>query len=128
MAWRGAVLYRDGCRVFVVFPLTLRFLADYQLSPDVSNQISLDSYIDNFLGMLFAMGLVGEIPVVCALLGRIGVLSRRTFSKYRRHAIVVLLVVAAIITPTGDPFTLSVVFVPLFMLWELGGRLIPRDK
>ena len=106
----------------------LRFLADYQLSPDVSNQISLDSYIDNFLGMLFAMGLVGEIPVVCALLGRIGVLSRRTFSKYRRHAIVVLLVVAAIITPTGDPFTLSVVFVPLFMLWELGGRLIPRDK
>ncbi len=128
--WLGGVLFYIGMAVgyFVVFPLTLRFLADYQLSPDVSNQISLDSYIDNFLGMLFAMGLVGEIPVVCALLGRIGVLSRRTFSKYRRHAIVVLLVVAAIITPTGDPFTLSVVFVPLFMLWELGGRLIPRDK
>lgn len=128
--WFGGSLFYMGMALgyFVVFPLTLRFLADYQLSPEVANQISLDSYIDNFLGMLLAMGLVGEIPVVCALLGRIGILTRRTFSYYRRHAIVVLLIIAAIITPTGDPFTLSVVFIPLFLLWELGGRLLPKDK
>ena len=126
--WLGGGLFYIGMAIgyFVVFPLTLRFLADYQISADIANRISLDSYIDNFLGMLFAMGLVGEIPVVCALLGRIGILSRRSFSRYRRHAAVVLLILAAFITPTGDPLTLCVVFVPLYMLWELGGRMIPR--
>ena len=128
---RGAILFGGlmfyvgmALGYFIVFPLTLRFLADYQLSTEVANIISLDSYIDNFMGMLFAMGLVGEMPVVCAMLGRIGVLTRASFARFRRHAVVVLLIVAAIITPTGDPLTLSVVFVPLYMLWELGGRLI----
>ena len=68
----------------------------------VPNHISLDSYMDNFLMMIFIMGLVFELPLLCWLLGRLGIVHRGLFNRYRRHAIVVLLVVAAFITPTGD--------------------------
>lgn len=110
---------------FLVFPLTLRFLADYQLSALVPNQVSLDSYIDAFFMTLLCMGLAFELPVVAWLLGRLGVLKRWMFSDYRRHAIVAILVAAAVITPSGDPFTLLVVFAPLYLLWEISAWLVP---
>ena len=71
------------------------------------------------------MGAVFELPLVAWLLGKMGLLTRGFFSRYRRHAIVVLLVVAAIITPTGDPFTLFLVFIPIYALWEGSARLVP---
>ena len=111
---------------FLVFPIILRFLADYHVSQLVPNQVSLDSYMDNFLMMVFFMGVVFELPLLCWLLGNIGVLHRDFFSKYRRHAIVALVVLAAIITPTGDLFTLSVVFLPLYILYEASALLVPK--
>ncbi len=113
---------------FLVFPLTLRFLAGYQLSALIPNQISLDSYIDNFMMLVLVMGVVFELPVAAWLLGRAGVLSRQFFSTYRRHAIVALLIAAAIITPTGDPFTLAVVFLPLYLLWEASALTLPLTR
>lgn len=115
-----------GCAVgySLVFPMTLRFLADYQLSESIINQISLDSYMDNFLMLIFVMGIVFELPLVAWLLSKLGFLNRSFFKKYRRHAIVGLLVAAAIITPSGDPFTLSVVFFPLYFLWELSSFFV----
>lgn len=110
---------------FLVFPLTLRFLADYQLSASIPNQISLDSYMDNFLMTVLLMGIIFELPVVAWLLGRIGVINRRVFTLYRRHAIVALLVLAAVVTPSGDPFTLLVVFTPVYILWELSALAVP---
>ena len=110
---------------FIVFPVTLRFLAEYQVSASVPNQISLDSYMDNFLIMIFVMGLVFELPLLAWLLGKLGLVTRDMFRSYRRHAIVVLLVLAALITPTGDPFTLMVVFLPLYLLWEIGAMVVP---
>lgn len=110
---------------FIVFPVTLRFLAEYQVSASVPNQISLDSYMDNFLMMIFVMGLVFELPLLAWLLGKLGLVTRDMFRSYRRHAIVVLLVLAALITPTGDPFTLMVVFLPLYLLWEIGAMVVP---
>ena len=110
---------------FIVFPLTLRFLADYQLSALIPNQISLDSYMDNFLMLILVMGIVFELPLVTWLIGKTGFLSRAFFSRYRRHAIVALLVAAAAITPSGDPFTLMVVFLPLYLLWELSAFTVP---
>lgn len=111
---------------FIVFPMTLRFLADYQLSGSIPNTISINSYIDNFLVIILLMGLVFELPLLAWLLGKTGLLSRRFFSTYRRHAIVVLMLMAAIITPTGDPFTLFLVFIPIYILWEASAWLTPR--
>lgn len=123
----GVIMFFIGVAVgyYVVFPVTLRFLADYHVSDMVPNQISLDSYMDTFIALIFIMGVVFELPLLCWLLGKLEILHRGMFKEYRRHAIVVLLVVAAIITPTGDPFTLSVVFLPIYLLYELSGRLVP---
>lgn len=116
----GNVMFYLGVAVgyFLIFPLTLRFLATYQLSELIPNTITIDSYMDNFTVIILVMGVVFEMPLLGWLLGRMGLVSREFFGKYRRHAIVVLLVLAALITPTGDPFTLFVVFVPLYMLYE----------
>lgn len=126
----GVVMFFIGVAVgyFLVFPIILRFLADYHVSAMVPNQVSLDSYMDTFLMMVFFMGVVFELPLLCWLLGNVGVLDRSFFSKYRRHAIVALVVLAAIITPTGDLFTLSVVFLPLYLLYELSALLVPKNK
>lgn len=103
---------------FVVFPLTVRFLGTYQVSPDVANMLTLQSYIDTLLGMSLVMGVVFELPVVCGLLGRMGLLTNHMMTHYRRHAIVAILIVAAIITPTTDVFTLFVVSLPIYLLYE----------
>lgn len=113
---------------FVVFPLTVRFLGTYQVSPDVANMLTLQSYIDTLLGMSLVMGVVFELPVVCAVMGRSGLLTDRMMSQYRRHAIVAILIVAAIITPTTDVFTLFVVSLPIYLLYEVSiliVRLVP---
>ena len=126
----GNIMFYLGIAVgyYLVFPLTLRFLADYQLSSTIPNTISLDSYMDNFFIITLMMGIVFELPLLAWLLGKMGFLTRDFFSTYRRHAIVVLLIVAAMITPTGDPFTLSAVFFPIYILWELSSRLVPKAE
>lgn len=113
---------------FLVFPLTLRFLADYQLSALIPNQISLDSYMDNFLMLILVMGIVFELPLVTWMIGKTGVLTRDFFNRFRRHAIVALLIAAAVITPSGDPFTLMVVFLPLYILWEISAFTVPAKS
>ena len=124
----GNLMFFLGVAVgyFVVFPVTLRFLADYHVSAMVPNQISLDSYMDSFLMLIFIMGIIFELPLLAWLLGKIGVLKRSFFKKYRRHAIVVLLILAAFITPTGDPFTLTIVFLPIYFLYELSAWLVKK--
>jgi sec-independent protein translocase protein TatC len=109
---------------FVVFPLTVRFLGTYQVSPDVANMLTLQSYIDTLLGMSLVMGVVFELPVVCALMGRMGLINARLMAQYRRHAVVAILVVAAIITPTTDVFTLFVVALPIYLLYEVSIQIV----
>ena len=109
---------------FVVFPLTVRFLGTYQVSPDVANMLTLQSYVDTLIGMSLVMGVVFELPVVCGLLGRMGLINSHMMSEYRRHAIVAILVVAAIITPTTDMFTLFVVALPIYLLYEMSIQIV----
>ena len=104
---------------FVVFPLTLRFLGTYQVSADVENMLTLQSYVDTLLSMSLVMGAVFELPVISAILGRMGIISSSLMSTYRRHALVAILIVAAIITPTTDVFTLFVVALPIYLLYEV---------
>ena len=103
----------------VVFPFTVRFLGTYQVSPDVANMLTLQSYVDTLLGMSLVMGVVFELPVVCGLMGKMGLINGHLMAQYRRHALVAILIVAAIITPTTDAFTLFVVAVPIYLLYEL---------
>ncbi|MEG2067478.1 MAG: twin-arginine translocase subunit TatC [Tannerellaceae bacterium] len=124
----GTIMFFLGCSVgyFLVFPMTLRFLATYQLSTAIVEQVSLDSYMDNFLMLVFIMGVVFEMPLVSWLLSQFGLLNRSFFHRYRRHAIVSLLIGAAFITPSSDPFTLGIVFFPLYGLYELSAFFVKK--
>lgn len=126
----GNLLFFAGVLVgyLLVFPLTLRFLAGYQISLQVENSLSIDSYMDNFTMLCLLMGIVFELPLLSYFLSRLGILHRSFFNKYRRHAIVILLVLAAFITPSGDPFTLMVVFLPIYMLWEISAFITKGEK
>lgn len=127
----GTGMFFLGCAVgyYMVFPVTLRFLATYQISEAITEQVSLESYMDNFLMLIFVMGIIFEMPLLSWLLSKLGLLNRSFFQKYRKHAVVALLVLAAFITPSGDPFTLSIVFIPLYGLFELSAFFVkPAPK
>lgn len=113
---------------FLVFPLTVRFLGTYQVSADVTNMLTLQSYIDTLISMSFLMGVLFELPVVCWLLGRMGIINAQMMGAYRRHAIVAILVLAAIVTPTTDVFTLFVVALPIWILYELSVLIVKLAK
>ena len=104
---------------FLIFPLTVKFLGTYQVSPDVANMLTLQSYMDTLIMMCLVMGIVFELPVVSWILGRMGLVNRQMMRSMRRHAVVVILVVAAIITPTTDAFTLFIVALPIWLLYEV---------
>jgi hypothetical protein len=90
----------------IVFPIIFKFLTQYQVSQEITNQISLNSYMGIFLMMIFVMGLVFEMPVLAWLLSKLGVLTKSFLKKYRKHAVVILLALAAVplfwILDTGD--------------------------
>lgn len=113
---------------FLIFPLTFRFLGTYQVSGDVANLITLDSYISTLVLMCLSMGIVFEIPILSWLFAKLGFLSADFMRRYRKHAIVIILVVAAIITPTSDVFTLSLVALPMWLLYEASILLVDRAK
>lgn len=124
----GYIMFLLGVALnyFLVFPLTFRFLGTYQVSGEVQNLISLDSYMSTLLLLSFMMGIMFEIPVLSWLLARIGLLKADFMRKYRRHAIVAILIVSAVITPTADIFTLSVVSLPIYLLYELSVFIVQR--
>lgn len=126
----GYMLFLLGVALnyFVIFPFTVRFLGGYQVSEEVANTITLSSYIAVLGVMSLLMGAVFELPVLCWLLAKIGVLKADFMKRYRRHAIVAILVIGAIITPTGDPFTLSLVSVPIYLLWEVSILIVKHTE
>lgn len=104
----------------VIFPVMLYFFANYQVSPDVPNTFSLSSYISLLVSTVLAFGIVFEFPTVIALLSALGIVTQQTLRKYRKHAFCVVLILAAVITPTGDPFSLMVCSIPIYLLYEFG--------
>lgn len=102
---------------YVIFPISFRFLGTYQVSEDIVNTITLESYVSTFSTLTFTMGLVFELPVVAFIMAKLGLVTSSFMSEYRRHAFVLIMVVAAIITPP-DVFTLVLVSIPLYLLYE----------
>lgn len=123
----GYLMFMTGVAVsyFVIFPLTFRFLGTYQVAGDVTNMISLESYMGVLAMMSISMGIVFEMPVIAWLFARLGFLTPGYMTRYRKHAIVVILIIAAVITPTSDIFTLIAVSLPMYLLYE-GSILLVR--
>lgn len=126
----GYVMFGLGVLVgyFLIFPLTFRFLGTYQVSGEVDNLITLDSYISTLVMMCLAIGIVFEIPILSWLFAKLGFLSADFMRRYRKHAIVIILVVAAIITPTSDMFTLLLVALPMWALYEVSILIVKTNN
>ena len=135
---RGAVLFASLLFItgvlfgyFVIVPLSVHFLGSYNVSNEVTNQINLMSYIGTVTSITLASGLIFELPIISFFLTKIGLINPRFLRKYRKHAVIVILLLAAIITPP-DIFSQILVCLPLLFLYEVGifisGRVVARQE
>ena len=108
---------------FVLFPISFRFLGTYSVSARVVSNITLDSYISSFVSLTLVMGVVFQLPVIAFFLGKMGVITSAMLAQYRKHSFVVIMLVAAIITPP-DLLTLIIVTIPLYLLYEVSIRVV----
>ncbi len=117
----GILLFAIGVLLnyFIIFPFSFRFLSTYQVQEAVVNQIALSSYINTFLLLSLLLGILFEIPILAYFLAKLGIVDASMLRKYRKHALVVILIIAAVITPTADIFTLLLVTLPIYLLYEL---------
>jgi sec-independent protein translocase protein TatC len=117
---------------YIIAPLSVNFLGNYQVSAEVRNQITLDSYISTITILSLSSGLVFELPMVVYFLSKAGIITPLFMRRYRKHAMVVNLIVAALITPSPDITSQMLVAIPLFLLYELSiyvsKMVISRNK
>ena len=111
---------------FIVLPVCLQFFMNYTVSDAVANTITIGSYMSMFFSMVLLIGIAFEFPTVVLVLNRLGVLSREVLKKGRRYAVVVVLVLAALITPS-DPFSMFVLAIPLYFLYEFSILLCSKS-
>lgn len=112
---------------FILFPISFRFLGTYQVDPSVTSTITLDSYITTFTTLVFLTGIIFQLPIIIWLLGKMGFLTDSTLKKYRPYALVIIMVIAAMITPP-DIFTLALVTLPIYGLYELSIIILDKNK
>ena len=110
---------------FVLMPISFQFLATYQVNENITNTITLDSYISTFTTLTFMMGIVFQLPVFAYVLGKMGLITAGVLKKYRKYAFVLIMIIAAIITPP-DLFTLVLVTLPIYGLYEVSIRVLKR--
>lgn len=126
----ASVLFYVGLAVgyFIVFPLMLNFFAGYQVSPDVQNTFTLNSYISLLTSTVLVFGIVFEFPSIVAALSAIGLVTKDTLIGIRKYAFCAAMILAAVITPSGDPFSMLVVALPLYMLYEFSILICRRSR
>lgn len=103
---------------FILFPISFQFLANYQVDESIKSTITLDSYVSTFTTLTFLMGVVFQLPVFAYVLGKMGFIDAEILKRYRSYAFVLIMIIAAIITPP-DVFTLILVTIPIYALYEL---------
>jgi len=104
---------------YLILPLTIQFLGNYVLSDQITNQISINSYISNVCIIPLSIGIIFELPALVYFLSKTEIVSSEFLRKKRKYSIIVVLIVAAIITPSTDAFTMMVVALPLYALYEI---------
>lgn len=107
---------------YVLFPISFRFLGTYSVSERIHSTITLDSYISTFTTLTLLMGVVFQLPVIAFALSKLGIITSEMLSKYRKHSFLIIMLVAAIITPP-DLMTLILVTIPLHLLYEISIRV-----
>ncbi|RFZ92198.1 twin-arginine translocase subunit TatC [Mucilaginibacter conchicola] len=105
---------------YIITPMSVNFLASYTVSADITNWFSIDSYISSVATLTLASGAVFQLPILVYILSSLGILTPKYMRNGRRYAIVIILIIAAVITPTPDMLTMTVVSIPLFVLYEVG--------
>jgi sec-independent protein translocase protein TatC len=116
---------------FFTVPAALNFLLGYGQSETVVTQPTVDSFMGTVATLLLWNGVVFQLPAIIFLLARLGVVTAEQLARTRRYAIVVITIIAALITPTGDPYNLLLLAVPMYLLYELGillARFVPKKK
>ena len=108
---------------YVIFPISFRFLGTYSVSAEITSTITLDSYITSFVTLTLLLGIVFQLPVIAYILGRLGIVTAPMLAAFRRHAILVIAIVAAVITPP-DVMSLILVAIPLYLLYEVSIRIV----
>lgn len=104
---------------YIVVPLAVNFLANYSISSDISNTITIDNYLSFVATLTLGCGIVFELPIIVFILSKLGILTPQFMRASRRYALVVILLIAAMITPTPDIITMLTVSFPMFLLYEL---------
>lgn len=130
---RGMVFYISGLfsigvlfGYYIIAPLTINFLASYELSPQIKNMITISSFISTISLLSLSMGLVFELPVLIYFLSKIGMLTPQWLRKNRKYAVLVIFILAGFITPSTDMFSQVLVALPLYMLYEISIHISMR--
>jgi sec-independent protein translocase protein TatC len=105
---------------FVITPESINFLSNYTVSSQIQNLFSVDSYMSSVATLTLATGIVFELPIIVYVLSSLGILNAKFMRETRRYAVVAILIIAAIVTPTPDMLTMTIVSIPLFILYEVG--------
>ncbi len=111
---------------WILAPLSINFLANYQIDPSIANEVDLMSYIETLMMMVLSCGLMFQLPMVILVLAKAGLAGPGFLRAYRRHAIIVIVIVAAVLTPSPDLFSLLIVALPIYLLYELSILLAAR--
>jgi sec-independent protein translocase protein TatC len=104
---------------YIICPLSVNFLINFKVSPDIQNTFTIDSYLSTVMTLTLGSGIIFQLPVVIYILSKVGVMTPAFMRSSRRYAAVIILIVAAVVTPTADPFTMLTVAAPLFLLYEM---------
>lgn len=135
---RGAVaaisflfLLGVGFGYYLLSPMTIWFLATYSISPLIVNEFDITSYVSTVTSLVIGCGLLFQFPVVIYFLSKIGLVTPQLLRHYRKHSVVGILILGAVITPSADPFTLTVISLPLYLLFEISifiSAMVVRKK
>lgn len=114
---------------FIITPIAVTFLASYSVSPEIANTTTLDALVNSITMFTLPVGLIFETPVILYFLAKIGLISSTFLIQYRKHSIVVIVIIAAVITPGPDVFSQMLVATPLYLLYEISIIVVKRiDK
>jgi len=123
---RGAVFYVSflfllgiAFGYFILSPMTIAFLANYTISDKIANEFDITSYVSTITALVLGSGLLFQLPVVMFFLTKVGIVTPRFLRQYRKHAVVIILITGAIITPSPDPLSQSLISIPLYILYEI---------
>lgn len=116
---------------YLLCPITIWFLSTYSISPLISNEFDITSYVSTTTSLVVGCGLLFQFPMVIYFLSKVGIVTPQLLRNYRKHSIVIILILGAIITPTADPFSLTLISLPLYLLFEISiltSALVVRNK